>query len=557
MKRFIIGTTLSLFVLLVIGGGVFYVSTMTTPGTPVLGAKSKLDDWILRQVLNIAETYIVPDIGFSDFEYRFPAEFVLKGVTLTAPTGEEVVRAKRLIITFSETPKKGRPIKIERIAIESGALRLIQDESSELMSFKGLLPFVDRALVKNQESVAEEVRLSSVFQIRELKLTNASLVFEPGAGKPPMRLTDITLDLDLQPSADEPGWYEIDTTIDRSPVFDVDVKGAFNLDTFVTQVASLALNIELEEENYSALPPAIQTLLRDHDVRGQLGINASGTIPVREWRQADARATLQLTDINAAAGNGRLPIETGTVELRVANQLAHIEPVELQLLNGQLTATGQADLSTPQMPATLDWRVHHVELREALRTQAPAGKPPSLAGTLDANGNVRADVAAPKQTLRGEGSLSLDKGRLLLIPVVTELAQAMNVLGKVRGATSLTDQATASFTLNGEQLRLTQFNMKSDFISARGEGTINYDGKLNLAVNGGPLESVQDKLGDFGKILGIFTDSILKYHVRGTFKKPKVDVKPLGLGMNTGDKEPDPESDAQRRQEIESLHDES
>ena len=63
-------------------------------------------------------------------------------------------------------------------------------------------------------------------------------------------------------------------------------------------------------------------------------------------------------------------------------------------------------------------------------------------------------------------------------------------------------------------------------MAARGKGTVTLDRKLDLKVNGGPVEKVQALLGkEVGGMIGKVTDKILSYRITGEVGQPKVSVE--------------------------------
>ena len=84
----------------------------------------------------------------------------------------------------------------------------------------------------------------------------------------------------------------------------------------------------------------------------------------------------------------------------------------------------------------------------------------------------------------------------------------------------------------GRGMQLRDIECVSGGVGARGEGEILYDGTLNLRVNAGPLELMQNDMGAIGDVLGAVTDSLLKYHVTGPWKTPVLEVRPLGIGAD-------------------------
>ena len=66
-------------------------------------------------------------------------------------------------------------------------------------------------------------------------------------------------------------------------------------------------------------------------------------------------------------------------------------------------------------------------------------------------------------------------------------------------------------------------------IAARGEGTIGFDQTLDLDVNAGPIEKIQEKLGPLGSLVGKVTDFVQGYTVKGTLADPKLGLRVAGV----------------------------
>ncbi len=67
-------------------------------------------------------------------------------------------------------------------------------------------------------------------------------------------------------------------------------------------------------------------------------------------------------------------------------------------------------------------------------------------------------------------------------------------------------------------------------MGVRGKGQVNFDSTIDFVVNAGPLEKLESDLGGIGAILGLITDQVVKYRIRGTWDDPKLTVHPLGIG---------------------------
>ena len=85
-------------------------------------------------------------------------------------------------------------------------------------------------------------------------------------------------------------------------------------------------------------------------------------------------------------------------------------------------------------------------------------------------------------------------------------------------------------------------------MAVRGGGVIGFDDSLNLILNGGPLERLQESLGMVGRAFGHVTDRIVRYHVTGTTEHPVVRIRPFGLFTGDPMAEAKADREAQRKQ---------
>ena len=92
------------------------------------------------------------------------------------------------------------------------------------------------------------------------------------------------------------------------------------------------------------------------------------------------------------------------------------------------------------------------------------------------------------------------------------------------------DTFKSPLILDAKGVTLNGFDLRTPAVHARGTGSVAFDGTLDMSVNGGPVEAIQNQLGQFGKILGAVTDSVLKYRIRGSVADPSVKIQPLGIG---------------------------
>lgn len=492
------------------------------------------DTWLVRKVADLAEVYLVPDIHFDDFEYDGAATVTMMGVSLTAPDGTEVVAASSLTVVLAERPSFGGGITIERVTITDGRLNLIRDEG-ETGGFRGLIPFVEGQKIADQERVEEDQKLGNALKIRRISMENAGLVYDPGGGAPPMRLEGVTMDLDVTPVRDAgPRVYALDIDIDRAPVAEIAVAGTIDLDTLVARIKNARIGADLNtDEGMAALPPQVQSIIRRYDAHGALTVAATGTANLGDPLGSTIRANASLEQFNLAAGEFRLPIDHAELIASLEGRVVTLPGLDVATAGGTVSASDvRLDLNNEQsLPASLSWRVQGVELQQLLvATQAEGDAPPMMAGAVASQGSATLNAGEIPASVSGAGTVNITEGRLVEIPVISGLVRAMDLVGKLRKKPLFKDTLEAEFNLTGEHIDLTRFAAATSVVAARGKGTIGYDRALDLTVNAGPLEKLQEDTGVIGDIFGALTDSLVKYHVGGAIGDVKISVRPLGLG---------------------------
>jgi len=507
-----------------IGAGVIFgPGLLKRTGMSVLAG---LDEWIARQLVAISSTYIVPAIDFKTFKYEAPYTVRLSGVTLTAPDGTKVVEAGAMIVTLAETPGLNKPLIIQNIELDDATLRLIATSDG---GFKGLVPFVKGDNIKDQSKVDENVRLSNVFQIRRIKLVNGGLVYDAGDGSPPMNLSGLSLETGIEPAGGE-GWYKLNIASARPPQMDLKIDGRLNLDSLEADFNALTLETRLGPDLETGLPPQIQKYIREHDVRGDMKIRVAGLVPLRDWVNSNCTASISITPLNVAFGEYRVPIDAAEFDAALKGGTLDLTKGQVNLCHGNITLSNtRVNVADASMPATAAWTIRGVELRELLRISVPEGQTPKLAGRTESNGSVTLNGKNPLATIKGSGDITIRDGRLVAIPLITELVEAMDLVGKLSGKYSLKDKADIKFDMSDKGITITQSTIETQVVAARVTGLIAWDQTLALEANAGPMEKVQSMLGEIGGLIGKVTDQLVKYRVTGVVGDPKVSVRPLGL----------------------------
>lgn len=512
--------------ILVLAGAVFFILQRGVWG---------LDDWVVRQVVAIVETYIVPKIEFDSFSYTAPASIELRDITLTSPGGVEVVRAESLHISLAETPRFNRPIVIERIELRAPVLRLIEaDEAAAAqgVEFEGLVPFVRTENIRRQDNVDENVRLSSVLKIRLLSLIDGTLEYHANGHDAPMELSGITMDLKLDPDASgaDPGWYKLTSTLERLPIFDLDIDARMNLDTLSAELNPLRVRVNLGEDTYGSLPPQLQTVLRAHEVVGKLEVHLSGSVNGRDVLSSNLESGVWIDELDFASGEYRYAIDEGRFEATLSERVLDFSRATLELLRGRFSLKrARADFNGETWPTELVWDAEGLRIEDLLRAATPEGQMPPFAGKIATTGQAAMNSRAGFPTLAGHGELRLTDGRLINLGVMQRLLDIMKVSSALTGESGMSDTLTSKFDLTPAGVHLKTFDLRSQVVAARGKGFIGFDTSIDAELNAGPMEKMQSMLGPIGKAMGAVTDLLVKYRVTGKIGNVKISVSPLGI----------------------------
>ncbi|MBK7405806.1 MAG: hypothetical protein IPJ41_14600 [Phycisphaerales bacterium] len=528
MKPLVVGLAIALLVVGVVG--VIALRTLG-PGTGGLGGVAhRLESWIGSQIVGIANSYLVPQIAFESLDYEAPGTVHLKGVTLTAPDGTRVLELDGMTVELAEVPRLGQPLVIERIDLDRPVVHLIRETGADGASgFRGLSP-IAKASPGHDEEVEPSFRLSNVLRLRRIQVNDGSLAYDQADGSPPMVVRGLTTTIIASPAAGEEGWYALDIDSALGPLARLQLKGAFSLDSLEAKIEQLDLSSDLGPDSRSILPPEIQTLVAAYEARGRFDLAASGRLSLADPMAGSLQATVSLESAHFASGDYQIPLDRLAAEATLGSGILTLTSLRAEMLGGAVTAQGDVETTVSTRPAHIFWTLEDLDLQRLLRTGSPADEPPKLAGTLSGGGSATSDLSDPLASLDGKGDAHVRDGRLMVLPGLSQLAQAMHVMSAGMLSKKLNHKADAEFTLGPAGVIVTSSQVTTEFLAARATGDIAFDGTLNLSVNAGPMEKLQSMLGGVGDLLGSVTDRLVTYRIRGTVAEPQVSVAPLGVG---------------------------
>ena len=520
----------TLVIALIISGAIigYLLSHLGAEGT------TGIEHWVGRQLASIANAYLNPVLTFDHLDYQYPSTVVLENVQLTSESisgsGEaiEILSVERLTLELLEVPKGGQPFSIERLVLESPVLRFIEDPvpGGSIIGYSQLVKTVDDQI----SATMGAPELSEVFQIRWLAVRRATLEYDPATlGHPVMQIDDISSELALEPT--EAGLYAIDTKLRRSPMVELSLTGQFHLDRMDLNVDKLVLSMDVNREQDKTLPPQVQAFLQTHDITGRLHLVGKGTLPRLNWERSDLSAQIELANGHFSVGPYRFPVSHLSVKTRLRERQLLVDTLDATALKGSIKSDGRFDLSAPYH-GDAAVRIQDLAVEEFWSTGSGNGEGEApLAGRLQAMIRLAAPMDALATQATGEGEIRLREGRIARFPLVSVLSDAMGKAGDLhqihKNRSKPISVIDVELRFEGDHAHLTSFAMSGAGYAARGEGRVYFDSTVDLQLNAGPIEKIQDKLGDVGHLLGKMTDALTKYTVTGTITQPKIGVKIL------------------------------
>lgn len=513
MRRFFIG-----FLCLLAAGGLTLAGLTWWVGRP--GRSTGVERWVAGQLERVAQSYLQPRLSYEDVNYVWPRTVILRKLKLTAEEGNGppfvIASVEKATLELAEVPRLGEPIAIQTLTLLRPEIRLIGASASDsrLIGFSRLLK--PREAAQKARQAAERTRVEDLFAIRGLNIEDGKVVYDPRRQESgAMELDHIQGRLGVMPTGD--GWYSIKTAMNRAPVSQLRLEGAVNLNTLETKIDQLVLKTQAGRAHDATLPPALQQLLKAHEVEGQLEISLNGTLPLPHWRKGAVLGEVNLTRGRLAVGQNKVLVEQLQTQIHMADSVLFVPRLEIHAWGGTLRGSGDCQLGDDGTAAA-DLTLENVQLEETLRTTNRQKRSGLLSGHVQWAGLLRKAA----ESSQGEGTLTVRQGKLIDLPVISDLQAAMRVVGLASLKPS--DQAQIKFTFAGDHIEFKQINISTDTMAVRGDGTMGFNGVLDLKLNGGPLEKVQSELGAVGKLLGGVTDQLGRYHVQGTVREPTVRI---------------------------------
>lgn len=532
--------------------GIFTIASLAVAGALVFqsisrSGSSAIEQWIGSQLQTIANSYLNPQLRFTDLDYTYPLTVSLRDFSLRAEDpanpGQpiDIIAATSATLTLAEVPKRDTPIVIKQIVLEKPLISAVAVEAGS----KKFIGFSDLLKVKpttQPVAAAPSTRpaLSDVFEMRLIKINGGRIVYNPRiAGTEPMELDQINTELNIEPT--DTGWYRLDTAISRKPVFDLTVAGDLNLDTFTVRGMNLKLAAELTQDKLNHLPPQLQKILKQYEISGNLLATLGGDMPITTPQNGALKTHVTLREAHVRLGEYHIPVKSLELAGEMKDQRVDVSTFKIDALRGTVDLRGAMVLNE-RMDSEVNLRLQGLQLQELLLSRKE-GEPLPLAGQFDGMAEAKAPLrevlaharsatpasASAMPAKWGTGSVELRDGQLMNVRMFKGLGEALGATLKIVSIGQLSevprDRAKLKFTMESGHAKIEDIQYVGGFFAARGEGKIELNGTMDLNIRAGPVERMQAMLGDrIGGAIATVTDSVISYRVTGKLGESKVET---------------------------------
>jgi hypothetical protein len=482
-----------------------------------LGADA-IEAWCGEQAEALANGVLRPQLRFAGLDYRAPATVAFMNVELV-DDGVPFLTAREARVTFAEAPKAGQPLIIQAVELEDSTLLLRILADGVLLGFDD---FFDTSADLETATGEAGAPLSTSLAIRRIRIINGAIAYELADGTA-MLLDEINVDMNCDPETD-PGWYAVNLDMSRRDLVTLKTRSRLNIDDVLLEIEDSTFEIALGPERYEALPPQLQALVREQEVRGHLTLRTQGTLPLTKPIMGDLRIEGRLKDASASFDEYIVPAESIDLRVHLQHEEIWIEQLAYAGLGGMIELDG---VMRPQRNwgFEVNLRAHGVRMEQLFRPVE--GEEPKYAGRIDLEGVVRGVLSDLRNQLRGAGDGTVEEGRLVNFPMMSVLVGAVG--GEMWGQK---DHLKTHLELYADRVEYSDLEVVSAAIGARGKGTQFFDGRWQYTVNARPLVRAEASLGPIGNLFGKITDNLVKYEITGQGDESSFAVKPFGIGAD-------------------------
>lgn len=544
---------------------------------------------IRRQVLAIASDLLKPRVEVGRLDYSFPLSVDIVDLRLisTDENEQEVVLldAPRVGITLDRLPILAGPLVFRDFELNDVKVQLLAESSGSILGWSDLLTIDDEP----DDTKSDDRPVSEIFSIDRITVEDLTLEYALVGNPDRMVLDNLDFVIDNKGKKGTdvidlgrgPGWYAVDTVLERKGLFEIKVDGGLDIDTLVLELDSLDLDMTIDDDSIGFLPPQFQGIARDRKINGSFDGSVKGTFSLDDPKSDRTNFSMDVRPTSLAIDDYLMEIDKATIAGRYQDEVFVVDPMEAHLFGGIVRGTLRIadekrrglspeefdslrspdtepitpptsinpeiekrvadlqELSDKFVPSAAfdtaleiatglrmfaSLEIDKVKLSKIHRTKPE--DPQKISGELSAGIESDTNLGRPLATLGGGGQLQIVNGRFTGGPLVSALSRVMRV---VTLSPTEKDWLVSEFTIRDERIQISSIQALAGPIGVRGSGWINFEGQVDLELNGGPLEGLQATAGRIGELTSLITDRFAKYVVTGPIQNPRVRLAPFRI----------------------------
>jgi len=358
--------------------------------------------------------------------YRPPYGFVARDVRIVriraggAPL--ELLHADGLSLELGAMPRQGEPVDVKRLSLNRPVLRVDRWRSRESTTSPTIsspvppaAPTVSTspAIVAPTQAPAQppSSKLSQRLRLERLVITDGAIEYDRPEGGRAARIEHLNADLTEDAY---PGNYQCKLAFTDPKALDGELSGILNADTLDLRISRIALMAQAKPV-IAQLPLADEMLrkLIGMGIDGKLSIEGTGTVPLRNVRQAQYQLAIGASDVVLDVPRWKAEFDHGAGRLLLRSLDTHeplksAHPLELAIDQMQLFSGGASlriDSGTlVVVPDEKTWKVARLVGRLEMGTRLPFS-PPNSGWFFDRGG-----FSGPVQfTMAASGPLRVPK----------------------------------------------------------------------------------------------------------------------------------------------------
>ncbi|MDD5236254.1 MAG: AsmA-like C-terminal region-containing protein [Candidatus Omnitrophica bacterium] len=402
----------------------------------------------------------------------------------------------------------GQPLAIKaNAAIKDGRARFSFLEEP-LTNIKANLRFYENALVWQ----------NLVFDFRKQSFASAGKIIS--FKNPELGFSLLSHDINLNAGADVNGnTVRINSLRGNFKTASFDIKGSADISDKKNPAFNLAFDIRANPKDLApSLPKRFANLINKFKLNGFS--NLSGLVNAKSANPRSWDMSVKVSSAEFSVYG--LKLENLFLDIGQANKLLHIENATAFSYNGRIKLSLISNLELADPPFSIELNAENIDLAK-LKTDISRIKDEDISGLV----NITADgkgTLKDLNNLKAKGKVNIREGRLWELDLFKGLSEFLFLpsFHKV-----IFKEGSADFQIENKTVYTSNAILKSSDMDLFGEGSIGFDGRLDLALTTQLAAELMQGSKDIRRFTTVLSGNYLLVKVDGTLEEPKYHISSI------------------------------